>query len=186
MDSLSIHTMAAGDRKNRPILFLHGRAFEAKTWQDLGTLELLAQKDCFSVAIDLPGWGKSPEADFIAGNVIESIMTTCNMEKPIIVGPSMGGRIAIEFAIKNPQLVGGLVLIGTVGVQENLSQLNILPESTLIIWGENDHISDPANGTLLHNEITGSKLAVIADTKHACYIEKPDDFHNHLIQFVCN
>ena len=186
LDNLSIHTLSAGKKGGQEVLFLHGRAFQAKTWKDLGTLELLAEKDCCAVALDLPGWGQSPEADFNAEQVVKSVIDSSQMKRPILVGPSMGGRIALEFAINNPQLVGGLILIGAVGIKENRSHLGKLPQKTLLVWGENDHISDPANGKLLHSMVAGSQMAIIPDTKHACYTEKPADFHNLILQFICN
>lgn len=184
--SLSIHTLSAGEKGGREILFLHGKAFEAKTWKDLGTLELLAENGCHAVALDLPGWGQSPAANFNAEEVVKSVIDGSEMKKPILVGPSMGGRIALEFTLSNPQLIGGLILIGAVGIEENRSLLDKLPQKTLLVWGENDHISDPANGTLLHSKVAGSQLIIIEDTKHACYTEKPADFHNHILQFICS
>lgn len=185
-DNLTIHTLSAGEKGGQEILFLHGKAFQAKTWKDLGTLELLAKKGCSAVALDLPGWGQSPEADFNAEQVVKSVIDGSEMKRPILVGPSMGGRIALEFALGNPQLVGGLILIGAVGIVENRSRLDKLPQKTLLVWGENDHISDPANGKLLHSKVVGSQLVIIPDTKHACYTEKPADFHNHILQFICS
>jgi len=182
---LTIHTLTTGEKGNNPVILLHGKAFQAQTWDDLGTLELLAANSCFALALDLPGWGRSPKADFSAGQVVKSIIEQYQLKKPIIVGPSMGGKIALEFALNHPQLIGGLVLIGAVGVEENRSRLPELPSRTLIVWGENDHISDPANGEILHREITGSQLVVIPNTKHACYMEKPEEFHRQLIGFIC-
>jgi len=183
---LTIHTLSAGTAGNQPVLLLHGKAFQAQTWNDLGTLQLLADNGCNSVALDLPGWGHSPEAEFSAEDVVKGTIEQLQLDPPIIIGPSMGGRIGLEFALSHPQLVSGLVLIGAVGVKENRSRLSELPEQTLIVWGENDQISDPANGQLLNREIIGSQLAVIPATKHACYTEKPQEFHQILINFIGN
>lgn len=181
---LSIHTLSTGSREGQHVLLLHGKAFQAQTWQDLETLQLLADNGCFALALDLPGWGRSPEAEFSPKQIVNDIITNCQLEKPIIVGPSMGGKIALEFCLEFPHLIGGLILIGAVGVHENLSNLAKLPEQTLIIWGENDHISDPANGELLHKEIVGSQLVIVPGTKHACYMEKPEFFHQQLTSFT--
>lgn len=180
----TIHTLSAGTPGNRPVLLLHGKAFQAATWKELGTLELLAENGCFAVALDLPGWGDSPAGDFEAGEIVQGVIDAFQLEKPTLLGPSMGGKIALEFCLEHAGLLGGLVLIGAVGVEENRARLQELPGKTLIIWGENDHIADPANGLLLNREIAGSQLVSIPNTKHACYMENPKEFHRRLINFI--
>lgn len=36
------------------VLFLHGAKFSAKTWEDIGTLEFVAEKGYRVAAVDLP------------------------------------------------------------------------------------------------------------------------------------
>jgi abhydrolase domain-containing protein 14 len=96
----------------------------------------------------------------------------------------MSGKIGIEYSLNNPEKIAGLVLIGAVGVEENSDQLNKLPAKSLIIWGENDQISDPANGRLLNKKIKGSRLIVFQDAKHPCYLEQPELWHQQLLNFV--
>ena len=111
-------------------------------------------------------------------------MKTVGIKNAIVIGPSMGGKIALEFALENPEKVAGLVLIGAVGVQENRDNLKELPAKTLIVWGENDQISDPANGTVLNKEVSGSQLVIFKGAKHPCYLEQPELWHNTLLDFV--
>lgn len=37
------------------VVFLHGKAFNSHTWEQLGTLQLLSKRGYRAVAIDLPG-----------------------------------------------------------------------------------------------------------------------------------
>ena len=44
-----------GSAPSQQVLLLHGRAFNSETWENLGTLTLLASLGHRAVAIDLPG-----------------------------------------------------------------------------------------------------------------------------------
>ncbi len=179
-----INILEAGDFNTAPLLFLHGKAFQAETWRELGTLDAAIQAGFSVVAIDLPGYGKTPEAELEPDEIILGIMQSLELSRIILVGPSMGGKLCLEFSIKHPKMVAGLVVIGAVGVKENRSRLQELPAKTLIIWGENDQISDPANGTLLNQEVVGSKLVVFKGAKHPCYLEQPQLWHDTLLNFA--
>ena len=67
---------------------------------------------------DLPGHGDSPSStggmrpkDFAVD--VARLIEALDLDRPIVVGHSMGGMIAIELAAGRPDLVGGLVLLAT-------------------------------------------------------------------------
>ncbi len=184
IEGIPINTLQAGEFNGPTLLFLHGKAFQAETWLDLGTLQAAVNAGFSILALDLPGFGKSPEASLAPEKVLHGLMETTGIEKAIVVGPSMGGKIALEFSLDTPEKIAGLILIGAVGVEENRSRLSELPSSTLIVWGENDQISDPANGRLLHESVPGSKLVVFKGAKHPCYLEQPELWHKTLLNFA--
>ena len=184
IDGCSINILQSKVPATTSLVFLHGKAFQAATWQELGTLDAVSTAGIPFVALDLPGFGKSPEAEIIPGKVINGILESLDIKKAILVGPSMGGKHAIEYTLENQDKVAGLVLVGSVGVTENRERLQDLPAKTLILWGENDQISDPANGVLLKSEIAGSELVVFAGANHPCYLEQPELWHKSLVDFV--
>lgn len=184
IESCPVNIITAGDFSKPPLLFLHGKAFQAETWQELGTLDAAINGGFSVLALDLPGFGKTPEAPLPASAVIQGVMQSLDISKAILIGPSMGGKICLEFSLDNPEKVAALVLIGAVGVTENRDRLQQLPEKSLIIWGENDQISDPANGRLLNQEVTGSELVIFKGAKHPCYLEQPKLWHDTLLNFA--
>ncbi len=186
IDSCDIHILQGGENPKTTLLFLHGKAFQAETWKELGTLQAVLDEGFSVLALDLPGFGKSPEASLTPERVINGVMEASGCEKIILIGPSMGGKIAMEFTLNHLEMVEGLVLIGTVGIEENRNHLAQLPSATLIVWGENDQISDPENGVLLEQSIAGSKRVVFNGAKHPCYLEQPDHWHQTLLSFVKN
>ncbi|HTT34737.1 MAG TPA: alpha/beta hydrolase [Thermoplasmata archaeon] len=65
------------------------------------------------VRYDLRGYGGSTPATapYSAVNDLRSIIDHLKMDRPLVVGPSMGGRIALDLALADPGKVGGLLLI---------------------------------------------------------------------------
>lgn len=96
-------------RADPEILALHGWG---RTHRDFDTV--LAGLD--AVALDLPGFGSSPEppevwgAEAYAEAVVEVARSFAR--PPVVVGHSFGGRVAVSLAAKHPSEVRSLVLIG--------------------------------------------------------------------------
>ncbi len=96
-----------------PIVFLHGFTGSADDW--LFIFDKLSDK-VFPLALDLPGHGKSINLEneyYNIENFDEVIIETIkefSFEKIILVGYSMGGRIAYQFAVKHPEILTGLII----------------------------------------------------------------------------
>lgn len=101
------------------ILFIHGTGGSGKTW--FNQLRRFASTHK-AIAIDLPGYGASelpPDVESVddyAGFVAEW-MEAAGWERPVVVGTSMGGRVALQLALDHPDKVGALVLIDASGLK---------------------------------------------------------------------
>ncbi|TQK20570.1 alpha-beta hydrolase superfamily lysophospholipase [Microbacterium sp. SLBN-154] len=102
------------------------------------------------VAVDLPGYGETPEpgrvlsmeenADVVAAYLSD---LTAGGESPriVVLGHSMGAQVALEVAARHPHLVDALVLVGPTvepGARSAVRQLwrlirDIIPESPRVI-----------------------------------------------------
>ena len=179
-----VHTLQAGPDSGPLILLLHGRKFQAATWQETRTLTTLAEAGYRAVALDLPGFGRSPAADIEPAAILKEAISRTSQDRAILLGPSMGGRIALEFTLANPGLVAGLVLVGAVGVLENQERLQELSLPCLAVWGGEDTISPLANGLLIEQGIKDAELTIIAGAPHPCYLDQPDEWHRILLGFL--
>lgn len=179
-----IHYLEAGPPVGQDIVLLHGMKFAAETWRDLGTLDVLAGAGKHAVALDLPGFGASPACASGPGEVLADFITRMKLAKPVFIGPSMGGRVALEFCLDHPALVSALVLVGAVGVGENRERLARVTVPTLIVWGGADAVSPIDNGRLLHEKISASSFFVIDGAPHPCYLDQPAIWHRELVSFL--
>jgi abhydrolase domain-containing protein 14 len=182
----TIFSLRAGLESGPPIILLHGMSFEAETWKEIGTLDILAAAGFRAIALDLPGFGKSPQSPLKPDAVLTAFIKAENLENPILVGPSMGGRICLEFCLAHPGSIKALVLIGAVGVKENAEHLKEIDVPSLIVWGEEDNISPMENGRLLAREIPQSSLVVLEEAPHPCYLQETKRWHQELLTFLQN
>jgi 3-oxoadipate enol-lactonase len=99
----------AGD----PIVFLHGFALDHRVWE--GEFERFA-RDHTVVRCDLRGFGRStlPVAPFTPTDDLHALLTHLGFERAQLIGLSMGGGIAIDFALTHPQAVRSLVLVDAI------------------------------------------------------------------------
>ena len=111
---IGLHYLDWGEAGRPPILFLHGGALTAHTW-DLCCLALREAFHC--LALDQRGHGESdwaPDADYSLPSQREDIRgfaETLGLEAPILVGQSLGAINALAYAIEYPERLSALVLI---------------------------------------------------------------------------
>ena len=93
-----------------PITLLHGFTQTAACWGTFG--EELGRSHSI-LAIDLPGHGGSGT---VRANLEQSAaLVAAAMQPGIVIGYSLGGRVALHLALRYPELVERLVLIGATG-----------------------------------------------------------------------
>ena len=170
--------------QGQDILLLHGAKFQAATWKKLKTLDRLDDVGYKPHAIDLPGFGKSPRCAVAHETVLQWFIQKQNLSRPVLVGASMSGRISLDFSMRYPEIVGGLVLIGAVGVRERSEQLDTIRAPCLILWGSNDTVAPLASAHLLHDRIPGAELRIFDNASHPCYLDQPDRWHQELLAFL--
>ena len=180
----TVQVLEAGNASAATVVLLHGMKFKAATWRDLGTMQVLADMGLHVLAVDMPGFGESPACDSAPDTVLRVLFSSLNLKKAALIGPSMGGRIAMEFAIKHPELVSALVLAGPVGVAENREGLERIAAPTLAVWGEADQISPPELSEVLMEKLPNIRVEIYPQAPHPCYLEQPERWHGHLKEFL--
>lgn len=106
---VAFHARQRGDDPR--LLFLHGFGGDLQTWDRLWA----ALPDSLSaLRYDLRGFGRSKQGDeqpFSHADDLGALLDTLQLAQVDLVGVSMGGSIALDFALDHPQRVRRLVLI---------------------------------------------------------------------------
>lgn len=104
--------------KGKDLVILHGWRHDVSSFWHVA--EML--KDVFTVyLVDLPGFGRSenPKKPFTVLDYAETIGAFLKDQKlrPILLGHSVGGRIAIKLAAHHPEAIGKLILEDSAGIK---------------------------------------------------------------------
>jgi pimeloyl-ACP methyl ester carboxylesterase len=104
------------------VLLIHGIGDSSESWRDL--IPSLARKHTV-IAPDLLGHGESdkPRADYSIGayaNAMRDLLSVLDIDRVTVVGHSLGGGVAMQFAYQFPERCERLVLISTGGVSHEV------------------------------------------------------------------
>jgi pimeloyl-ACP methyl ester carboxylesterase len=109
----------AGDESAPPLVLLHGLAERRQVFSRL--VPLLAPQ-LRTVAIDLPGFGASPPlpgGGFDLGIVcerVEAAISELGLERPAMLGHSLGGGVTVRYAAERPGALSAVVLVAPAGL----------------------------------------------------------------------
>jgi pimeloyl-ACP methyl ester carboxylesterase len=107
--------------KGTAVILLHG-FLENKTMWDNYVSEL--SKKNRIITIDLLGHGKTESLGYVQtmeenADVVHEVLSKLRIRKPILVGHSMGGYVALAFAELYPEKMKGLVLLNSTSKEDS-------------------------------------------------------------------
>lgn len=117
------YVSAAPHKANgKTVLLLHGKNFSAAYWEP--TIRALLEKGFRVVAPDQIGFGKSSKPDTyqftfhtLAANT-KMLLDALKIKEVHVVGHSMGGMLAVRFALMYPAATESLVLVNPIGLED--------------------------------------------------------------------
>lgn len=112
--TLHVYRQSTVPKPRATLVFLHGLGNSGKTWDEV-TIGL--PDDVNFVIVDLLGFGDSPQPEWAvydartqARSLAKTLLANGVLGKVVLVGHSMGGLVAVEFAKRFPGFVESLVL----------------------------------------------------------------------------
>lgn len=96
----------------QPLIILHGLFGQSDNWNTHA--KLFAEQNFEVYTVDMRNHGLSPHSsDFsyqlMSDDVLE-LITDNNLNNVVLLGHSMGGKVAMQFAIEHPQLLDKLIV----------------------------------------------------------------------------
>ncbi|QND65022.1 alpha/beta fold hydrolase [Mesorhizobium loti] len=132
IDGNRIHYVDQGE--GRPIVFVHGLGAQLHHFRH--TLFGRFGPGYRLIALDRPGAGYSVRAGGATGGlpeqagIVRGFIEALGLERPLVVGHSLGGAIALTLAVEHPEVISGIALLSPLthmeaGAREKLGLLYI-------------------------------------------------------------
>ena len=115
-----VHIRDEGDKTKPPLILLHGANGSLHNWEKLVN-EL--KDDYRLISFDLPGHGltgATPQEDYsniAMTNFTREVIELFDFDAVTLVGNSMGGGVALRYALTYPREVDALVLVSSSGMR---------------------------------------------------------------------
>lgn len=115
-----LRLVASGPASGTPVLLLHG--WGASVYSYRHTIRALAEAGYRAISLDLPGHGCSdkpidaePYREPALLALIDAVLERLGIHTCHVIGQSMGGRLALDFALTYPARVKSVYVINPIG-----------------------------------------------------------------------
>ena len=185
-----LHYLDAGGSISKLVLFVHGAAFSARTWQVLGSLDALAGAGYRAIAIDVPGYGaqlsgaQKVHDNTLRRELLARFLDAIGWRRPVlVVSASMGGSFGSPFVLGNPQRAAGYLSVAAMLDETAATGASKSLPPALIVWGSED-APDSSRAHSHMQLFPQSQKIVFPDAPHPCYLKDPKRFNELLLTFA--
>uniref|UniRef100_A0A8D0G2Z1 Putative protein-lysine deacylase ABHD14B n=1 Tax=Sphenodon punctatus TaxID=8508 RepID=A0A8D0G2Z1_SPHPU len=173
------------------VLLLHGIRFSSETWLNLQTLSKLAEAGYHAVAIDLPGLGGSKEAvapapvgQLAPASFLKSVFEALQLEQAVVISPSLSGMYSLPFLFQHSERLKAYIPVAPICTEKfPEAQYAGVKTPALIVYGDQDAQLGEVSFNNLKN-LPNHKVMLMKGAGHACYLDKPDEWHVGLLDFL--
>jgi 4,5:9,10-diseco-3-hydroxy-5,9,17-trioxoandrosta-1(10),2-diene-4-oate hydrolase len=119
----TIHYVESG--VGEPLVFIHGSGPGASGYGNFkGNYPWFAEQGFRTIVPDLPGYGlssKPPDVEYVLDffvGTLAGFLDAIDVQRCVLIGNSLGGAIALQYALNRPHAVSKLILMGPGGLEE--------------------------------------------------------------------
>jgi pimeloyl-ACP methyl ester carboxylesterase len=126
---------APASPNGRAVLLLHGKNFNAGDWAD--TIASLNRAGFRVIAPDQIGFGKSSKPEQYQFSFVQlaantrALLASLGISRSAVVGHSMGGMLAVRYALEYPEATERLLLVDPIGLEDYGA---LVPPRTVDDW----------------------------------------------------
>jgi len=127
---------------DRPIVLLHGIGMGRSVY-----IDLISRLEGRIIGVDLPGFGEAPEPTRTLtmerhADLVAALLRRLGITDAVVLGHSMGSQIAVEVAVRHPDVVSGLILAGptvnstarSIRLQAGYLLRDLIGERPTVLW----------------------------------------------------
>ena len=156
VDGTRLHFVIKG--AGRPVVLIHGNPGSSQDWTRLSGPLAAHHK---IIAFDRPGHGLSQrpkQGDTtveVQARLLHDALKQLHVERPIVVGHSWGGALALVYAINYPKEVAGVVLVAPAVYesQDGVSLMTSLPAVPVIGDAANSVLTPLFGASIVRSEL---------------------------------
>jgi len=164
------------------VLFLHGGSYTSTVWVRTGLLDAVVAAGWRGVAVDLPGSGETPGGGPAPLDFLIALIEDLDAE-PVLVSPSASGRFSLPLLERRPELLSGFVSVAPVGLAEFDPPPGAAMPPSLVVWGTEDAVIDPALEAPFARRL-GGRAAPVEGAGHSPYDDHTAEFRRLLVGFL--
>ena len=139
---VTVRIVERGPPHGKPVVMLHGWGASAYMYRH--AFDLLPQRGLRAIAVDLRGFGLSDKPTASGSYALDAycadvhaLLDALDLPRASLIGQSMGGGLALRYALRDPARVERLVLVTPVGLVPiaYLHTVQLIPQSFVDMLG---------------------------------------------------
>ncbi|NWI18148.1 ABHEB protein, partial [Crypturellus soui] len=147
-----------------------------------------AQSD---ISLSSPGLGRSKDAVAPApvgqpatGAFLKAVWEALHLDAAVLISPSLSGMYSLPFLLEHSHLLKAYVPVAPICTEKfSPEQYAQIKTPTLIVYGDQDaELGQASLANLRH--LPEHRVLVLQGAGHACYLDKPDEWHRGLLAFL--
>ena len=166
--------------QGQPVGLLHGGMLDSRMWDDQFPIFARQYK---TIRYDIRRFGRSaiPTSGYSAADDLHALLKFLEIDRPVLVGLSVGWRIAIDFAVEHPDMLRALVLLapglsGYRGADDSnqrfwdrvVAARDEGPAKAVELW-----LKDPFMAPAMENPAVAAKIRPIAMANSHVFLVNP-------------
>lgn len=175
------------------VIFLHDQLQDSASFAGVWS-SVCADPNIRAVRYDRRGYGQSPASSEPYSDMADltDILQGLQIEHVTIVSSGTGAALAIDFAIKNPDMVNGLVLSSPSLAGSAMARdapafalaLASMKIPVLVLTGATDSAESITAAQAISGPLPDANTVVMLSAGHYIEIERPDAFAQYVLGFV--